>query len=113
VASTPVQRAAPRPTATRAARPAPPPKAAPKPVARRPKAVATKPKRIAALPIPAGRPRDASRLGLPLARLAPVTPDDRALTASLLVAAAVLLAASGAGSLTVGLSARQIARGGA
>jgi hypothetical protein len=64
------------------------------------------------VPVAAGRPRDASRLGLPLARLAPVAPDDR-LTASLLVAAAVLLAASGAGSLTVGLSARRIARGGA
>jgi hypothetical protein len=49
---------------------------------------------------------------LPVARLAPVTPDDR-LAASLLVAAAILLAATGAGSLTVGLSARQIARGGA
>ena len=55
-------------------------------------------------------PHDVDRLGLPLARLVPVTDGESTRTA-LLVAAAVLLAASGAGSLTVGLSVRRLARG--
>jgi hypothetical protein len=55
-------------------------------------------------------PHDVGRLGLPLARLVPVTSDESTRTA-LLVAAAVLLVASGAGSLTVGLSVRRLARG--
>ena len=54
-------------------------------------------------------PHDVDRLGLPLARLVPVTDGESTRTA-LLVAAAVLLAASGAGSLTVGLSVRRLAR---
>jgi hypothetical protein len=90
----------------------PKPKPEPKPAARTPKKIATTPARVPAAPVAATPPRDASRLGLPLARLTPVAGDERTWSAALLVAAALLLVASGAGSLTIGVTARRIARGG-
>jgi hypothetical protein len=107
VAATPVPSAVSQPavsqpapsTTTRASTPTPKPR--PKP-------------HVAAVPRttpPTVRPpHDVRRLGLPLARLVPVTSDESKRTA-LLVAAAILLVASGAGSLTVGLSVRRLARG--
>jgi len=106
VAATPVPSVAsepavsrPAPSTTRAAPPTP--KSRPKP-------------RAAAVPRttpPTLRPpHDVRRLGLPLARLVPVTSDESKRTV-LLVTAAILLVASGAGSLTVGLSVRRLARG--
>lgn len=68
-----------------------------------------KPRPKAATPTTVRQPHDASRLGLPLGRLVPADDDPSAGTA-LLVTAALLLAASGAGSLTVGVSLRRIAR---
>ena len=107
VAATPVPPAASRPASsatTRANRITPKPKPKPKPKA------TVAPARKPTTPPVLRSPHDVRRLGLPLARLVPVTGDDPARTA-LLVAAAVLLAASGAGSLTVGLSVRRLARG--
>jgi hypothetical protein len=54
-------------------------------------------------------PHDTSRVGLPFAALVPGVADPEARVA-LLVAATLLLAASGAGGLVVGLSTRRIAR---
>ena len=106
VAATPVPSAAsepavsrPAPSTTRATPPTPKPR--PKPDA------AAVPRTT---PPTLRPPHDVSRLGLPLARLVPVTSDESKRTA-LLVAAAILLVASGAGSLTVGLSVRRLARG--
>jgi len=108
VAATPVPSAAsepavsrPAPSTTRATPPTPKPKPRPKPEA------AAVPRMT---PPTLRPPHDVRRLGLPLARLVPVTSDESKRTA-LLVAAAILLVASGAGSLTVGLSVRRLARG--
>jgi len=89
------------------AKPATTPKPKPK--------LAPEPKRASTPPVTATRtvlrpPHDVDRLGLPLARLVRVA-DDESTRPGLLVAAAVLLVASGAGSLTVGLSVRRLARG--
>ena len=55
-------------------------------------------------------PHDTLRLGLPVAVLDRID-EETSTQVALLVAAALLLAASGAGSLVVGLSTRRIARG--
>ncbi len=112
VAVTPVAPAASQPAAsrpapsatTRANRTTTKPKPRPKPKA------AAAPARPRTTPPVLQPPHDVRRLGLPHARLVPVTSDESTRTA-LLVAAAVLLVASGAGSLTVGLSVRRLARG--
>jgi hypothetical protein len=88
-----------------AAPPAAKPKPKPKP-AKRPVVAARTPS-----PPPVTRPpHDTLRIGLPVAVLAPLE-DDASTQFALLLAAAVLLAASGAGGLVVGLSARRLARG--
>ncbi len=109
VAATPVPSAVSQPalsrpapsTTTHATTPTPKPRPRPKPEA------AAVPRTT---PPTLRPPHDVRRLGLPLARLVPVTSDESKRTA-LLVAAAILLVASGAGSLTVGLSVRRLARG--
>jgi hypothetical protein len=63
-----------------------------------------------AKPARLGRPRDGSRLGLPVgtAALAAVTGDSE--RAALLAAAALLLVAAAAGGLVVGVVGRRLAR---
>lgn len=97
-AVTPVSSAAAR--ATRAARPEAAPKPKPKPKA------TTTPRRTQ--PAIARAPHDAYRLGLPLGALAPA--GDAASNTALLIAAGILLAASGAGSLAVGITVHRVAR---
>jgi hypothetical protein len=97
-AVTPVSSAAAR--ATRAARPEAAPKPKPKPKA------TTTPRRKQ--PAIARAPHDAYRLGLPLGALAPA--GDAASNTALLIAAGILLAASGAGSLAVGITVHRVAR---
>lgn len=107
VVSSPTRSAAPAAVAPRAkpvTAPKPKPNLKPKPNR------ASTPRLATATPTVLRPPHDVDRLGLPLARLVPVTDGESTRTA-LLVAAAVLLAASGAGSLTVGLSVRRLARG--
>jgi len=55
------------------------------------------------------QPRDASRIGLPVAALAAARPDG-GLDNALLVAAALLLAAAACGSLALGVAARDLTR---
>ncbi len=91
---------------TRAAPPAAKPKPKPKPKPRKAP--------VAAVRTPAAArdrpPHDTLRLGLPIAVL-PTLEDEASTQLALLLAAAVLLGASGAGGLVVGLSARRLARG--
>jgi hypothetical protein len=55
-------------------------------------------------------PHDTLRLGLPAAALGSID-DESSMEVALLVAAALLLATSGAGGLVIGLSTRRIVRG--
>ena len=63
-----------------------------------------------AVTLPAARPRDAVRLGLPVGALAPHAPGDDGMKGGLLVAAALLLAAAAGGSLLLGIAARTATR---
>ena len=116
VAATPIQPAVTQPSVsrpapsnvTRANRTTPKPKPKPKPKATA-KAAAHPAGPRTTRPV-LKPPHDVRRLGLPLARLVPAADGESTRTA-LLVAAAVLLVASGAGSLTVGVSVRRLARG--
>ena len=92
---------------TRAAPPAAKPKPKPKPKPRKAPVAAVR----TPSPPPVTRPpHDTLRLGLPIAVL-PTLEDEASTQLALLLAAAVLLGASGAGGLVVGLSARRLARG--
>jgi hypothetical protein len=92
-----------------AARPAAKPKPKPKPKSKPEKAPVAAARTPSPPPV-ARPPHDTLRLGLPIAVL-PTLEDEASTQLALLLAAAVLLGASGAGGLVVGLSARRLARG--
>jgi hypothetical protein len=85
------------------------PSAKPKPVAKRKAKPAPAKAKAAPEPRRAAVPRDAVRLGLPVGVLAPRAPGAD-MSASLLLAAALLLTGAAAGSLVLGLVARSATR---